>query len=217
MEHLVKAAEYYRDELLDVRFRLIIGKKCKLYHVTISFVKEDFWHIVGNSIIDDIPQFKMNKSKLFDNIICRDEEMSRILSVHPKFNNQQYIDRRRDFLHLKDALVSENAVFIIIDGIRDSSIKSDFVLQCSLSDKQKYWIFLRDRSPRLNINVQKEASCYAVISAFTNNDKDYSKSQSKCTVLYKSIYSSKDNSEVVIEKSRSLKDEYITSSWICWE
>ena len=164
--------------------------------------------MIGGGSIKDAPQLKINRDKIFDLILANDNKLTEIINKHSEFQSELYQKRREDILRMIEALDNENTVVRVVENIRGSKIKADFIIQYELNKNQKYWIFLQDRSRRANKNMPNEYSTYCVSSAFTDN-KNFEANQAVFSVLYKAKKNLLTSDLMVFKQHTSLTGEAI--------
>lgn len=65
----LKVAALSFKKLLNIEYKIIVGKKGRLTEFLIEFKKENFFHLTGLQKLDDIIYPTENKEKIFDLII----------------------------------------------------------------------------------------------------------------------------------------------------
>ncbi|MDE8220887.1 PBECR4 domain-containing protein [Erysipelothrix rhusiopathiae] len=148
MENLKEAALYF-EELKNYSYKINLIKKKKQYELNIIFRDCDFWHAVGLGEQARIEEFKCNKGSLYQRILADDQTLFDILDSSEGFYEEMYVERRKDFLLIKQCLESDSVVFKSVGKLKGSKIKCDFIISAELDVcnegkevvKKKYWIF----------------------------------------------------------------------------
>ena len=68
MDKLQKCAKAF-ENLLEIQYRIIIGRKGKTVELVIGFSKLDFHHLMGLGKLKDLRIAKQNRGSVFDEII----------------------------------------------------------------------------------------------------------------------------------------------------
>lgn len=69
MDKLQKCAKAF-ENLLDIQYRIIIGRKGKTVELVIGFSKLDFHHLMGLGKLKDLRIAKQNRGSVFNEIIA---------------------------------------------------------------------------------------------------------------------------------------------------
>ena len=184
--NIIKKCANNFNKLLDIEYKIILGKKGKITTLYLHFDKAAFYHLIGFHKIKDIPQLKTNRSLIFDNILNSD-----LSDKIFKSKNYKDITSRVDaFSKFIKYLDSENMIFKYnkFSDSRYSKIHFDYLIVNNELDK-KVFTFLR-----------KESNAHTIIpiSFFPEGEADYSKGQITLTLLYKEkIYKNKNTSKVL--------------------
>ena len=68
MDKLQKCAKAF-EKLLEIQYRIVIGRKGKTVELVIGFSKLDFHHLMGLGKLKDLRIAKQNRGSVFDEII----------------------------------------------------------------------------------------------------------------------------------------------------
>ena len=68
MDKLQKCGKAF-EKLLEIQYRIIIGRKGKTVELVIGFSKLDFHHLMGLGKLKDLRIAKQNRGSVFDEII----------------------------------------------------------------------------------------------------------------------------------------------------
>lgn len=175
----LKLAALAFQRLLDVKYKIVLGKKGKLSEFCINFDKNDFFHLIGLQYLKDIPQLKTSRSRVFDLII--EEKITQQSIAKSAFYNK-ISQRIKDFTLLEAVLDSNNLIFKYSKKRSTfSEITAEYLLKTIYENRTNY-IFID------NSNQRKYKFCR---SFFFNDTNDYTSNQITMTLLYKEkIYSS---------------------------
>ena len=83
MDKLQKCAKAF-ENLLEIQYRIIIGRKGKTAELVIGFSKLDFHHLMGLGKLKDLRIAKQNRGSVFDEIITGIMTSMRIASNSPE-------------------------------------------------------------------------------------------------------------------------------------
>lgn len=188
MDVLSEAAKLF-ENLINVEYNIILGKRGELTELILDFEKADFFHLVGLQYITDMPQLKKKRDLIFDNIIngkITNEQISK--SVH----YEKMRKRLNDFLSFEKILDSNEIVFKYNKKYSSfSSIDADYLMKTIVNKRTSYIFTSSDKK-------RKGQMC---ISFFFNDKCDYTRNQTSMTMLYKKkIY--KDSNTFVIQYDR---------------
>ena len=141
MDEIQKAARAFERLLnLNTSYKIIAGKKGKLYTVNLFFEKSNFFHLAGLHYLKDLPDvIKSKREDVFDNII----------------NGQitdNYLSKSTEYVKIKDRITSLSNLEGIIDSDKvifkfyskfnfRSVIEADYLL-CSRVGIKDVYIFL---------------------------------------------------------------------------
>lgn len=70
MDLLLETAENFK-KLFDIKYDILLGKKGKEVNVVLIFRDIDFHHLAGLQYIEDMPELKRSRDKVFADI-CND-------------------------------------------------------------------------------------------------------------------------------------------------
>lgn len=197
MDNLKSAALVFNG-LLDVKYKIILGKRGKLTEFYIGFEKEDFFHLIGLQYLRDIPQLKKNRGIIFDKIISG-EITEAFISKSPFYKDIQ--QRIIDFVLFEELLDSNELIFkYACNRATFSDIPAEYLLKTIYNYRTNY-IFI-DKS-----NDRTHKFCR---SFFFNENNNYTQNQITTTLLYKEKIFANGNSIVQLDKIK--KDNIQPSS-----
>ena len=180
MDKLRQCAELYKN-LLDIKYKIVLGRKGVKTEIMLSFLKENFFHLIGLHKLKDIRYPYKNSSENFDAII--DGKItydmiskSKYFQSDDKKNCIGIKYRVEYFIHLLDMLDSNNLIFKYNSKINSwSKIRAEYIFECRDYD-EKLYLFIDSN------NGKKEMFCKTF---FPEAHTDYTARQAKMTLLYK--------------------------------
>lgn len=171
MDRLKKCAEAYND-LLDVEYNFIIGRKGNKKEIKLKFAKEDFHHLVGLHKIKDIEQIRsMQRRKIFDSILMGKitEDVIKKSAFYHQMNN------RINPLTYLEVFLDSNDCIIKYDKNRNiySLIEADYLI-CGEINTTEVYLFIDENEER-----------HFCRTFFPKDRSDYAQNQAKYTLLKK--------------------------------
>jgi len=173
MDKLQERAIAFR-QLMNYQYVIKLGRKGKIYSFVIDFQKQDFFHLIGLQKLIDLRFLKRSSEYIFNS--CLKGKLT-----YSMLEKSEYFDElgyRFDYFHLIENILDDNELIFKcnINSMRVySNIKADYMLQ-NLRNELTFYIFTEKRS---------NADTQFCKSFFENSEKDYSKGQTKMTLLYK--------------------------------
>lgn len=172
MDKLLKCVQEF-EKLIDVQYRIIIGRKGKTVEFCIGFSKLDFHHLMGLGKLKDLRIAKRNRELVFNEI----------LSGHISYETvakSRYIDsiqnRFSPLVHIEHIFDDNRMVFRYNAKLNQFSlIEADYLLSTPYEGTDIY-IFIAEN---------KDSGQYYCRSFFPKEKKDYTKGQAMYTMLYK--------------------------------
>ena len=158
-------------KLLDIQYRIIIGRKGKSIELCIGFSKLDFHHLMGLGKLKDLRIATRNRSVIFDEILAEK-------TTYDTIAKSRYIHliENRFQPHIETLFDNNRLVFRYNPKInRFSLIETDYLLSTPFMENDIY-IFL---------TALKENDRYFCRSFFPKEQKDYTRGQAVYTMLYK--------------------------------
>ncbi len=161
------------EKLLDIQYRIIVGRKGKATELCIGFSKLDFHHLMGLGKLKDLRIATHNRSIVFDEIISRK-------ITYETISKSRYLslieNRFRPLTQIETLFDDNRLIFRYNKKINQFSlIEADYLLSTPYAENDIY-IF---------ISKQKNAEQYFCRSFFPKEQKDYTKGQAIYTMLYK--------------------------------
>lgn len=162
------------SKLLNIRYKIIVGRKGQLVNINLEFEATEFVHLTGlhkltdNEFLRTAPREKVFQAALNNNINYSTISKSvRFLNI---YNRIEY------FAHL-ESMLDNNEIIFKYNTNRNtfSLIQADYLLQSQYNQKNMY-IF---------IDKQPNSDTYFCRSFFPKGKKDYTVGQAKYTLLYK--------------------------------
>lgn len=169
----LKIAALVFQGLLNVKYKIVLGKKGRLTEFCIDFEKADFFHLVGLQYLKDLPQLKKNRELIFDKIVA-DEITTCDISKSQFYKDIE--QRIKDFALFENLLDSNELVFKYSKNRSSfSNIKAEYFLK-TLFDNRTNYIFIDSSNGREN---------KLCVSFFFNDCNNYAENQITMTLLYK--------------------------------
>ncbi len=167
--HCVQAFE----NLLDVQYRIVIGRKGKSIELRICFTKWDFHHLMGLGKLKDLRIAKQNRKQVFDDIA---EGKITYESVSKSRYIAQIENRFEPLAQIEHLLDDNRLIFRYNQQLNQFSvIEADYILSTPHSDTDIY-IF---------ISQVENKGLYFCRSFFPKGERDYTEGQPRYTMLYK--------------------------------
>lgn len=172
MDRLQKCAKAF-EKLLEIQYRIIIGRKGKTAELVIGFSKLDFHHLMGLGKLKDLRLAKQNRGLVFDGIIGG-------TITYETLTDSRYlsqIENRFEPLAFIERLLDDNSLVFRYNAKLNqfSLIEADYLLSTPFENTDIY-IFIAEH---------KETGRYFCRSFFPKETKDYTEGQPRYTMLYK--------------------------------
>lgn len=183
---LKKAALSFK-ELLNIEYRIIVGRKGIKTEFVIEFRKENFFHLAGLQKLTDIIYPTENKERIFD-LIIEDQITEDFISKSSKF---QTINSERiiPFNNIEKIMDSNNLVFKFNRSHNNwTSMECKFILE-NLENDDPIYVFVDG-----NYELKEKMFCR---SFFIKTQKDFTKGNTKMTLLYKEKINKKTGESTV--------------------
>ena len=97
MDKLQKCAKAF-ENLLEIQYRIIIGRKGKTVELVIGFSKLDFHHLMGLGKLKDLRIAKQNRGSVFDEIITGIMTLPRSVPFFVLYDSFSAMVRRKRFI-----------------------------------------------------------------------------------------------------------------------
>ena len=135
MDKLQKCAKAF-ENLLEIQYRIIIGRKGKTVELVIGFSKLDFHHLMGLGKLKDLRIAKQNRGSVFDEIITG-------ITTYETLTKSRYlaqIENRFEPLALIEQLLDDNRlVFRYNTKLNQFSlIEADYLLSTPFENSDIY-------------------------------------------------------------------------------
>lgn len=172
MDKLARCTHAF-ENLLDIQYRIIIGRKGKSQELRIGFSKLDFHHLMGLGKLKDLRISTKNRGVVFDEILA-----GKI--TYGSVSKSRYIhlleNRFQPLAHIESLFDDNRLVFRYNAKLNPFSlIEADYLLTTPYMETDVY-IFLAEH---------KNTRQYFCRSFFPKEQKDYTKGQAVYTMLYK--------------------------------
>ncbi|MCH5212152.1 MAG: hypothetical protein J1G06_03985 [Oscillospiraceae bacterium] len=167
-----RAAAFKR--LMNYKYNIKLGRKNQLYEFTIDFQKNDFFHLIGLQKLIDLRFLKRSAEHIFNECLKGNITYS-MIAKSQYFNELGY--RFEYFNQLESILDSNNLIFKCNKNSMQiySRIAADYMLQHKKEDLL-FYLFTAQRN---------KANTQFCKSFFENSTTDYSRGQTRLTLLYK--------------------------------
>jgi hypothetical protein len=163
---------YAFQQLLDIEYEIVIGRKCVSVPLKIVFKKRDCYHLMGLQYIADRPELHKDRGKVFDEIL------SGAISVKQVETSDFYskISSRIDAFPLLENLLDSNDTIFKYNEKANvySMIDADYMMKNNIDNRNLY-LFLSEGND----------GKFFCRSFFPEARKDYTKNQAAWTLLYK--------------------------------
>ena len=97
MDKLQKCAKAF-ENLLEIQYRIIIGRKGKTAELVIGFSKLDFHHLMGLGKLKDLRIAKQNRGSVFDEIITGITTYETLTTFFVLYDSFSAMVRRKRFI-----------------------------------------------------------------------------------------------------------------------
>ena len=172
MDHLLECAEAF-EQLLDVQYHIVLGRKNRLTELTLRFDPTEFNHLVGLHKLRDLRLARGNRETIFHQILSKTICMEDIKKSRyfPEIQDHMCFFDKIEYL-----LDSNKTIFRYNEKLQTfSMIEAEYLLSTPYKEMDIY-IFL-DR------NI--EQGHFFCRSFFQKGEKDYTKGQAVYTLLKK--------------------------------
>ncbi len=188
-DKLQRCAEAFSN-LLNIQYKIIVGRKGELTEIMIAFDKTEFVHLAGLHKLTDNEFFRTtSRKKVFEYIL--DGKIS--YETVAKSDEFEHVRDRIDCLEYLEDMLDRNDIIFKYNSKQNifSLIQADYLME-STHENQAVYIFL-DKVENSNLHFCR--------SFFPKGDKDYTVGQTKYTLLYKEkINTANKTSEIQYNK-----------------
>ena len=175
MDKLQACAQVFYN-LLDIQYKLKVGRKGHLFDICISFSKEDFHHLLGLQKLKDNDYIRTTaRAKIFDRIL--DGTITYELMQKSVFFPEM-ASRIDPFLQFESFLDSNDTIFSYLEKNNNYSIINADYLMLNLLGGAEVFLFLSKCQ-------EGDADTYFCRTFFPKTSLDYTTNQSRYTLLYK--------------------------------
>lgn len=172
MDRLFECAGAYHN-LMDITYRIILGRKGKQAELRIVFGAVSFHHLIGLHKLHDLRIARANREKVFNDILAGKITYD---SITKSRHFPQIENRFAPFTDIEKIFDSNRIVFRYNAKLeRFSQIEADYLLSTPYCENDIY-IFLAEDNGSGN---------YYCRSFFPKEQKDYTDGQAVWTMLYK--------------------------------
>lgn len=172
MDELYQCAAVFHN-LLDVEYRIIIGRKGKSVIIDLAFDRKDFFHLIGLQHLKDLPNLRTDRGKIFNQILTRQITIDQI----QKSSFFSKIEKRIScFLHIENMLDNNNIIFKYSKKMNQySRVDADYLMQHTINENIIY----------LFIDKVEPYEKHFCKSFFPKENQDFTRNQARYTLLYK--------------------------------
>ena len=188
MDKLMECAATYQ-KLLDVTYKIVLGRKGRLTELLIGFEPVYFHHLIGLHKLGDLRIARANRERVFVDIL--DGKITYDSVAQSKYFHM--IERLfSPFADIEKLLDQNRLVFRYNTKLNQFSlIEADYLLSTPHNGNDIY-IFITEN---------KDTSLYFCRSFFPREQQDYTKGQTVYTMLYKEkAYRSTGKTEVQYDR-----------------
>ncbi len=184
MDKLLHSAKTFQ-QLLDINYEFILGRKGKLYRFTLSFEPHDFHHLAGLHKLEDLSWLRKNRERIFKDIL-----LQRI--TYDDIKKSLLFDRIKNRIEnlgrLQELLDSQDTVFIWLKNkTKYSNIDANYLIVCK-NNNNTFYLFVKEET------LDKVRP----ISFFARTNQDYTQGQIRTTLLKKVKINKSPNSKNVL-------------------
>ncbi len=171
--------------LLNTEYEIVLGRKGVAVTIRIAFDKKDCFHLMGLQYLDDRPELKRDRGKIFDGIMLENITTKQIESS----DFYKKIEERVNFLPLLEKLLDDNNTVFKYNRKANmySMIDANYLMKNNMYERNLY-LFLS----------QGKDSKYFCRSFFPEDKRDYTRNQASWTVLYKKKCDMNTGKEIVL-------------------
>lgn len=193
MDILKESANAF-NKLINYQYNIVIGRKGKTYNIKLKFNPMEYPHLIGLHKLRDTSLTRKDRAIIFNQIIS--EKIT-----YKSIENSAYINHIKNrieaFINIEKILDSNDLIFKYSKKLNPmSQIEANFLL-CSNSDDKEVYLFIRES----NINEE-----YLCCSFFPKEQIDYTRGQTKFTLLYKEKVNLITNEKEVQYNKNLIKD-----------
>lgn len=179
MDLLLETAENFK-RMFNIKYDILLGKKNKEVNIVINFRFIDFHHLAGLHYIKDLPELKQSREKVYNTIFTDSKLRGKI------YNSEFFpeIENRLIALNQIEKLLDNDKLIFTYDYTKNkmSKIRADFLIEAVDDEKVITYIFGETIEKCNNNKYSKSKEVYCK-SIFPKSNTDYTKFQSKYTVL----------------------------------
>ena len=177
-DHLYQAAIAFQN-LLPVKYRIILGRKGQSFELHITFQADNFFHLSGLHKITSSHIRRLSATKLFNSILSGKITDS---TVNNFASAPDILERIKVLTQLEKLLNNEETTFFKYDAnkVSFSKISADYLAKGIVDNEQVVFSFFAKQTS----SPTEQISC-CVNSIFPLTRYDFSERQTKYTVLLK--------------------------------
>ncbi|MBQ7477250.1 MAG: hypothetical protein IJT06_07660 [Selenomonadaceae bacterium] len=195
MSNYIYEAAIAFQNLLPVNYRIVIGRKKQAHTIILSFREDNFLHLSGFHKLNQFHAYKIKSNRFFHDVIdgkITDDTVGNYVSDAKNKNDnkiraESILERVKALIQLEKLVDSNHANFFGYDPKnvrgRTNITKASYVIKSSVDETVATVVlsFLVDDG----INERFNEKNFYVCSMFPLTDRDYTKFQTKYTLLLK--------------------------------
>ena len=184
-DKLLRCALAFQN-LLDIQYEIIIGRKGQLTKILLSFSETEFVHLAGlHKLVDNEFIRTASRKKVFDGILNGEISYNAI----SQSENFGFVKERIEYFEFLENMLDSNEIIFKYNEKKNtfSLIQADYLLQSNFNCTEIY-IF---------IDKLKDSDHHFCRSFFPKGERDYTAGQIKYTLLYKKKINKKTGKSIV--------------------
>ena len=182
------------QNMLDLEYEFILGRKNKNIKLIVEFQKRHFFHLAGLQYLKDLPRLAFSTELIFERL-----ESGEIPSAYIESSkNYSFIKQRIEYLpRLQEFFDSNDTIFRYNPALQAFSvIEADFLMKNTMLGINLFTFLSKDKNGK-----------YFCKSFFPDTKKDYAERQTRWTVLLKKKIRKSAESEEILYKHPSFFTE----------
>ncbi len=192
--------------LLNIGYKIVLGKKGKPYYIDLNFYEESFFHLIGLQHLTDLQQLKGNKERIYKEIL--DCSITYEDIKKSKHFDEWRVEERITYLEYLEELLDKNEITFLIkpkEYVLYTAIKADYLFEYSLNQATTLYFFsVKAMIPKV------ENECVGC-SFFRKYDRDYKQGTMATTLLYNEKLKYADKRIIVDSNILYQHSKYIVS------
>ena len=171
MSNISDAVNSFQN-MLDLEYEFILGRKNKTVNLVIEFQKMHFFHLVGLQYLNDLPRLAFAAETIFEQLKNGDVSKDYIESSR----NYNFIEKRVAYIpRLEEIFDSNDTIFRYNSTLQAFSvIEADFLMKNKIENTNLFTFLSKGKNGK-----------HFCKSFFPEDKKDYAEKQTRWTVLLK--------------------------------